>query len=233
MDGEMVFGIAKAFTQHRVRIEVLGCYINPIHPDPETRCMLHGRFMEHLRHARAFGCGIVALESGSLNGDYSPHPGNHGEEAFQQLVREMRGLVAVAGDCGVVIGMEAVTSHVVSTPEKMRRLLDEIDSPHLKVVFDPVNLLNLDNFIFQCDVVERSLELLGDDILVVHAKDFRVSGGHYQTCPAGSGMLDYDAFLPWFDQYKPGIAIILEEAGPVAAAASRDFLLQSLSPIIT
>lgn len=232
VDEEMVSEIAAAFTRHRVRIEVLGCYINPIHPDPETRRSLHGRFMEHLRHARAFGCGIVALESGSLNGDYSPHPGNHGKEAFQQLVREMRGLVAVAGDCGVVVGIEAVTSHVVSTPEKMRRLLDEIASPHLKVVFDPVNLLNAYNFTFQRDVVHRSLELFGDDIMVVHAKDFRVAGDHYETCPAGSGMLDYDAFLPWFGQHKPGITVLLEEAGPEAAGASRQFLMQSISSII-
>lgn len=125
MDERMVAGIAEAFIRHRVRIEVLGCYINPIHPDPATRDSLHGRFREHLRHAGAFGCGIVALESGSLHGDYSPHPGNHGEEPFQQLVRGLAGLVEEAEHCGVVVGIEAVTSHVVSTPEKMRRLLEK------------------------------------------------------------------------------------------------------------
>ena len=98
----MVAGIAAAFKRHRVGIEVLGCYINPIHPDRDTRRSLYGLFNEHLRHARAFGCGIVALESGSLNGDYSHHPGNHGEAAFQQLLPVMRELVDEASRCGVV-----------------------------------------------------------------------------------------------------------------------------------
>jgi sugar phosphate isomerase/epimerase len=125
-----------------------------------------------------------------------------------------------------------VTSHVVSTPEKMRRLLDEIASPCLKVVFDPVNLLNLHNFTFQCEVVRRSLELFGEDIIVVHAKDFRVAGDSYETCPAGSGMLDYDAFLPWFARHKPGITVLLEEAGPEAAAGCRHSLIQSIRSTI-
>lgn len=228
INAAMAGEIGAAFARHQVRIEVLACYINPIHPEPETRRSLLDLFKQHLRHACAFGSGIVALESGSLNGDYSPHPGNHSEEAFQQLLPVMRELVAEAQQCGVVVGIEAVTSHVVSTPEKMRRLLDEIASPFLKVVFDPVNLLNANNFTLQREVIHRSLELFGDEIIVVHAKDFRVTGDQCEACPAGLGMLNYDAFMPWFARHKPGIAVLLEEAGPEAAPTSRQSLINSI-----
>lgn len=232
INAAMAGEIGEAFARHQVRIEVLACYINPIHPEPNTRRTLLELFKRHLRHARAFGCGIVALESGSLNGDYSHHPGNRDEAAFQQLLPVMRELVDEAASCGVVVGIEAVTSHVISTPEKMRRLLDEIDSPNLKVVFDPVNLLNVGNFTCQHDVVRRSLELFGDEIVVVHAKDFRVEDDRFETCPAGTGMLDYDAFLPDLADRLSGIAILLEEADPEHAGSARQFIQQTIFPTV-
>jgi L-ribulose-5-phosphate 3-epimerase len=232
INAAMAGEIGAAFAQHQVRIEVLACYVNPLHPDPQTRRSLLDLFKQHLRHARSFGCGIVALESGSLNGDYSPHPGNHAEEAFQQLLPVMRELVDEAGRCGVRVGIEAVTSHVVSTPEKMRRLLDEIASPDLTVVFDPVNLLNETNFTIRHEVLRRSLELFGNDIAVVHAKDFRLDGERFVTCPAGTGMLDYQMFLPELVNQSPGIAILLEETGPDAAGFSRQFIQQTINPFV-
>jgi sugar phosphate isomerase/epimerase len=232
INAAMAREIAAAFARYQVRIEVLACYINPLHPDPQTRRSLLNLFKLHLHHARSFGCGIVALESGSLNGDYSQHPGNHGEEAFQQLLPVMRELVDEAGRYGVRVGIEAVTSHVVSTPEKMRQLLDEIDSSDLTVVFDPVNLLNGTNFNNRHEVLRRSLDLFGNDIAVVHAKDFRLDGERFETCPAGMGLLDYRTFLPELAQRSPGIAILLEEAGPEAAGFSRQFIQQTMTPFV-
>lgn len=228
----MAAEISASFARYGVRIEVLGCYINPIHPDAPTRKMLLGLFKEHLRHARDFGCNIVALESGSLNADQSPHPGNTDEEAYQDLLGSMEELVAEAERCGVVVGIEAVTSHVLSTPERMRRLLDAIPSPHLQVVFDPVNLLSLANCLAQREIMQRSFDLFGGRIAVVHAKDFRISDGKLVTCPAGTGMLDYGFLLSWLARHKPGIALLMEETGPEQIAACGQFISnQNLSPI--
>jgi L-ribulose-5-phosphate 3-epimerase len=223
--------VAAAFSACRVGIEVLGCYINPIHPDAETREGLLSLFKEHLRHAQDFGCNFVALESGSLNADYSPHPGNADEAAWQEMLGSMQVLVAEAANCGVVVCIEAVTSHVISTPEKMRRLLDAIPSPHLKVVFDPVNLLTVENCGDQREIMRRSFELFGERIAVVHAKDFRLENGIFAICPAGTGSLDYEFLLNWLSDHKPGIAILLEEAGPRHAAACRDLIMNRLLPL--
>ena len=220
--------IGAAFVRHQVGIEVLGCYINPIHPDPVERRILLAWFKEHLRHAREFGCNLVALESGSLNPDYSSHPGNAGEDAYQQFLASMRELVAEAESCGVVVGIEAVTSHVISTPEKMRRFLDDIPSPHLQVVFDPVNLLSVENCLNQRDIVQRSLDSFGGRIAVVHAKDFQLADGLLAFCPAGSGLMEYGLLLSWLERHRPGIAVLLEETGPDDVAASGAFIKQQL-----
>ncbi len=220
----MAAEITSAFAGNGVRVEVLGCYINPIHPHAPTRMAQMGLFKEHLHHARDFGCNIVALESGSPNADQSFHPKNDTEIVYQELLGSMDELVAEAERCGVVVGIEAVTSHVLSSPEKMRRLLDDIPSSHLHVVFDPVNLLSLANFREQREVMRRSLDLFGDRITVVHAKDFRIVDGKLVTCPAGCGMLDYGLLLSWLAVHKPGIAVLLEEAGRDHVAACGRFI---------
>lgn len=78
--------IGEAFRQKGVQIAVLSCYINLIHPDPRERRRQIELFKEHLRYVRDFGCGIVATETGSLNPDWSFHPGNHSEKSFRRML---------------------------------------------------------------------------------------------------------------------------------------------------
>ena len=206
------FEVAQAFSRHGVQIAILGCYINPIHPDPASRRSQMGWFMEHLRFARDFGCGVVALESGSIRPDYSPDPANHEPPAFNEMLATLAELVAEAERYGVIVGLEAVTSHTVSTPQKMRRVLDTIASNNLQVVFDPVNLLTPDNHGDQHRVIGESLDLFGERIIAVHAKDYIAEGNSLRIVPAGSGQLDYRSFLPAIATRKPLINVLLEEA---------------------
>jgi len=222
----LAFEIGQAFHKHGVQIAVLGCYVNPIHPDRTTRQSLLGLFKEHLRYARDFGNGLVALETGSVNADYSPHPENHGETAFQQSLASIAELAAEAEQFGVVVGIEAVTSHVVSTPHKMRRMLDAVASNNLQVVFDPVNLLSLDNYHEQERVIGESFELFGDRIAIIHAKDFVVENGQFKCTSAGLGMLRHDLVMEFAVKQKPGISILLEDTNEQTAQDSRHFLRQ-------
>lgn len=224
LNAELARNIGSAFAQHGVGIEVLGCYINPIYPDLAARRNLLEYFKDHLRFAREFGCGIVALESGSVNPDYLPHPENHGREAFEAMLQSLSELVAEAEKCGVTVGLEAVTAHTVSSAQKMRHVLDIFGSKHLKVVFDPVNLLSAENAADQARVIPEALQLLGDDIAVFHAKDFILENGALKVVPAGCGQLDYNTVLDFIRSSKPNLAILLEEAAPIEAARSAEFL---------
>lgn len=223
--------IGAAFRHHGVQIAVLGCYVNPIHPDPATRQSLLGLFKEHLRYARDFGNGLVALETGSVNADYLPHPDNHSEAAFQQSLASIAELVAEAEKFGVVVGIEAVATHPVSTPQKMRRMLDAVGSNNLQVVFDAVNLLTLENHCEQERVIAESLDLFGDRIAIIHAKDFIIKNGEFLPVGTGFGMLRHDLVMKFAVQQKPGISILLEGTSPEAAPASREFLLRAAAQV--
>lgn len=216
--------IGAAFAQHGVGIEVLGCYINPIHPDLATRKKLLQFFKDHLRFARDFGCGIVALESGSVNADYSPHPANHGEAAFQEMLTRIGELVAEAEKFGVTVGFEAVHCHTVSTAQKMRRVLDAIRSNKLRVVFDAANLVSPENFREQSCLVPEALNLLARDIAVIHAKDFVFENGPLKAVPAGRGQLDFAPVMNFVRTRNRDVTVLLEETSESAAPECAEFL---------
>jgi len=207
----MAYEIGQAFQLHGIQIAVLGCYINPIHPDPDTRSVLLGLFKEHIRYAHDFGCGLVALETGSVHADYSFHPDNHSERAFQMFLTAIASLVAEAEKFGVIVGIEGVTTHVVSTPAKMRRVIDAIGSNNLQVVFDPVNLLSMENYQNQDRVMQDTFDLYGDRIAVVHAKDFIIRGETFTAVRTGRGRLNYGLLLDLIHKRKPYVSILLEE----------------------
>jgi L-ribulose-5-phosphate 3-epimerase len=203
--------IRNAFSAGNIQIAVLGCYFNLIHPDKAERRNGIERFKEHIRYARDFGCSIVATETGNVNAEIFYTEENFHEEPFQEVVKTVRELVEEAEKFGVIVGIEAGVNHPVYSSKAMKRLLDMIDSNNLQVVFDPVNLLTIDNYQNQEAVFQEAMELFGDRIAIFHAKDFIVEGDRVVTTAVGKGLLNYDFLFPLIKAKKPYMEIIMEE----------------------
>jgi L-ribulose-5-phosphate 3-epimerase len=213
-------GVGGAFRSRGLRVAVLGCYINPIHPDPSERRDSVDRFKEHLRFARDFGCSIVATETGSLNADCSPHPANGGGQAFSALVGTLEELAAEAERSGVFACIEGVASHVASTPARLKAVLDAVGSNRLGVLLDPVNLLTPENHGCQDAIMEECFELFGDRVLAVHAKDFAVESGRLRVVPAGTGGLDYGRLFRLLAALAAPVDLIVEDLRPADMAGA-------------
>ncbi len=217
-------GVRDAFGRHGIRIAVLGCYINLGDPDDARLRPELDRFKAHLRFARDFGCAVVGTETGSLNADFSRHPDNGGEEAFRIVLGRVRELVREAERFGVCVGIEAVERYVISSPRRLRRLIDEVGSPNLRVIYDPVNLLSAANCEREAGIVAEAHALLGDRIGIVHAKDYTVDGGQFRELPAGRGALGYRRILRWIKERKPDLDVLLENTDPATVAGTVSFL---------
>jgi sugar phosphate isomerase/epimerase len=212
--------IRDIFARRNIAIAVLGCYINPVHPDPDQRENSLRRFEEHLRFARDFGCSMVGTETGSCNPDCSFHPDTEKPETFELFCTSIERLLNTAEKCGSIVAVEAVAGqHTISTIELMAKLLDRFKSPALKVIYDPVNLIPVNGPTEPQSVFfERAFDAFGDHIVAIHAKDFRMEGGKKsQGLPAGSGELDYPALLNLIMRKKPNIDILLENSSPDTA----------------
>ncbi len=217
--------IAEAFSRRGIAVAVLGCYINPVHPDAERRTAELRRFEDHLRAAADFGSRIVGTETGSIAPDCSFHPDTALESTFLTLVESVRVLARTAERVGgVTVGVEAVAStHTISTPALMRRLLDAVDSPTLGVIFDPVNLIPKTGTVDETALMDECFAAFGDRIIALHAKDYRIEEGSYgprkiAPLPAGSGEMDWaGVFRRLRAAGKAEVPILLENAGPAEA----------------
>lgn len=213
--GEHAGRMKDAFSAEGVGIAVLGCYINLVDPDEAARRKALDRFKFYLSMAGAFGCRIVGTETGSLNADWSFHPDNLNESTMTRLIESVRELTACAEAHGVCVGIEGVVSHVATTPARLRRVLDAVDSPALRVIFDPINFLNAENCDRQHEIIREAIDLFGDRMSILHLKSFEVADGVLRSVPACSGRLD-DAFLVEALK-RTAITDILLEDTPTAA----------------
>jgi len=222
--------VRDAFAAQAINIAVLGCYINPIHPDPEARELSLRRFEEHLQFARDFGCAIVGTETGSRNADCTYHPASQSEDAFLELVRSVRRLADTAEKYGSIVGIEGVAHHhTMDTYDKLVRLLEMVDSDNLRVIYDPVNFFPLDECHRQQELMDEAFRRFGDRIVAIHCKDFIINADGLKEgdLPSGEGEFDHAHFMKLLRKQKPGIDIILESTHTGNVEQVLEFVRQS------
>ncbi|WP_145414499.1 sugar phosphate isomerase/epimerase [Paenibacillus xylanexedens] len=214
--------VGEQFASRGVKIAVLGCYINPIDPDPVSRRADINRFKEHLRYARDFGCSMVATETGERTTYKDSHPDTYDAKSWSVLKDTLEEITEEAEKWGVHAAIEPVATHTLHTHEHMTRLFEEIPSSNLGMLFDPCNLIKQQHTADQGAFLREVMEKLYEKIIVIHAKDvaFNAQGEKYNPVP-GAGILDYPLFFELLKTYKPHIDISLEgvnaeEAVPAA-----------------
>lgn len=204
-----------------VSVSVLGCYINPIHPDAQTRQAEVNRFCEMLKFAKYMGADMVGTETGDLG---KLREDNRTEDVYQTFMKSARQIVSCAEKLGVMVGIEGVTLHTIYSPQRMRRFLDEIDSPNVSVIFDAVNLIDAENADRQEEMMDEAFTLFGDRISVIHLKDYVVRDGVMQRAEIGKGDFNFEHLFAWCKKNKPYIHAVVEEIPPEYVAQTCCFL---------
>ncbi len=206
--------IRKKLEEREIHVAVLGCYINPTNPDEKERQKAVWKFIEHLKYARAIGADMVGTETGRYDTDFRVVPYTYTEGCYKLLLKSMREIVAAAEKLGVIVGVEAVHDHTLYCPEMMRRFLEDIDSPNVEAILDPVNLISAENYKDQEEVIEKAFRLYGDRIGVIHVKDFVMKEGQPSFAHIGEGLFHYEPLLRNIKRDKPYITMLLEESDP-------------------
>lgn len=216
--------LKRQFAKNELDVAVLGNYLNLAHPDPEVIRATQEKYYAHLRFASLLGCGMVGTETGAPNPEYKFCPECRSEEALNTFIRNLKPVVRCAEQMGVIMAIEPVAKHIVWNAQRCRRVLDEIGSHNLQVLFDPVNLLSLDNMDHADEVIAEAIELLGPDIAMVHLKDFlpEDAGGQLKAAAPGMGGMDYTRVMRFLKSEKPYIYATLENTTPENAVHCRE-----------
>ncbi|MBP1565482.1 MAG: sugar phosphate isomerase/epimerase [Oscillospiraceae bacterium] len=223
--------LKKLFFKNDMDIAVIGCYLNLAVPDSEKLRQNTEKYMAHIRFASILGCGVVGTETGAPNMEYKYEPECRSDKSLDIFIKNLRPIVEYAEKMGVIVAIEPVLKHIVYSPRRARKVLDEIGSPNLQIIFDPVNLLGTENYQNRTQVINEAIELLGKDIACVHIKDFKVDGDELTACAAGTGEMDYTDIMRFIKYQKPYIHVTLENTVPENSEKAREYIESVMSKV--
>lgn len=225
--------LRRLFEKNDMDIAVLGNYLNLAHPDSTALAGIQEKYYAHLRFASLLGCAMVGTETGAPNPEYKYSPECRTDAALSTFIKNLKPVVRCAEQLGVTVAIEPVVKHIVYDGKRARKVLDEIGSPNLQILFDPVNLLSMENVDAREDVIGEAIELLADNIVMLHFKDFlrENAGGQLKAIGPGLGGMDYTQVLKFAKERKPFIFATLENTTPENAEACRKFLQQKYDEI--
>ena len=149
--------------------------------DPATRAERLDRFRWALNRTTELGLKDIMLHAGFLPDVRDPL-----RKAFLDTLAQVADL---ASRVGVTVAFETGQE----TAKLLRRTLDDLNCPNLKVNFDPANML-----LYDMDDPLEAIELLAPDIRSVHMKDANrptVKGTWGEEVPLGKGQTNTKAFV--------------------------------------
>lgn len=216
--------LKRLFDRNELDVAVLGCYLNLANPDPVQLKAIQDKYMANIRFAAHLGAGVVGTETGAPNVEYKFEEACWNEESLQIFIKNLRPVVKYAEQMGVLMAIEPVVRHIVCNPVRARRVLDEIDSPNLRIILDPVNLLEIYNYEKQDEIIDEAIELLGKDVAVLHVKDFAIRDGKLVSVAVGQGQCHWDRIIPYMKKEKPFMHATLEDTKPDNAVAALNYI---------
>ena len=199
--------IASTYRSVGIEIHSLGVYTNLIHPDEDERQKNLDYFEAMMKIAATMGVRYLITEAGHYHPE-GPAPAvayHFQEEVWKRTVDTGRRLATMAGNHGVTVLLEPFFRGFLASAKRTRLFLEEADSPHIRVLLDPANLLELND-------LEEMFDQLTPWIDCLHAKDRRLHVD--RGVPAGQGDLDYAKFVSLAAQHVPHAPMILEYVGP-------------------
>jgi len=219
---ELAAEVREELARAKISCAVLGCYLGLAAEDEEEAARVREIYRAHLRFAAWIGAGCVGTETPPVTGPDGE--GCRTEAHFRLALDRLRPLAREAENLGVTLAVEPVCTHIVYNPVMAERMLNELDSPNVKIILDAVNLIDSAHTDEADAVIREAVWRLGEETRVLHMKDFVPAPGapRPQELPCGQGQMRYGDLLKLArDRDLP---MTLECTSPDNAEEARKFL---------
>ena len=199
--------IARAYRSAGIAIHSMGVYTNLIHGDAAERQACLAYFESMMKVGSQMGVRTFITEAGHYEPE-KPTPGvpyHFREQIYQQMLATMRQVADMAERHDATVLLEPFFAGFLASAKRTRVFLQEVNSPRIRALLDPANLLEVDD-------LEEMFEQLTPWIDCIHAKDRKLHVD--QGVAAGQGDLDYHKFVSLAIRRTPKAPLILEYVGP-------------------
>ncbi len=237
LTSEWAQSVQKDLDNAGIRVAILGCYINPVHPDPEKRESQLQVFENGLDLAHELKNPIVATETGSLDAKNIRCEDTWSDKNFTIFLNIIERLLNRAIKNNVTMAIEAVADkNTIDTPQRMLKVMKTFESPNLRVLFDAVNILPINGVDNYEAYYDEAVSMLSPYICAMHLKDFvwapslsefpfakgPVKNG---TIPIGEGLMPWKTIFGIYKKYKVDkVPMTLENFNPVTLKRSLEFV---------
>lgn len=204
--------IKETFEAEGIKIVGIGSYGRFVSPNPDEKSQIIEDTKKWIRLAKDFGTNVVVTEAGSKHAtnNWQDCEENHTEKTWEEIVEVYKNLAKFAYRYKVIVAIEPHFGQVIKDAKDLRRLLDDVALPNLKVVYDAANSVNEKNQESQKQAVDEVFELLGKDIILVHAKDAVVENKETKFVPAGKGIVPYRKLFQALKEHNYDGPVLLE-----------------------
>ena len=199
--------IADTYRTAGLSIHSIGVYTNLIHPDEAERKANLDYFEAMMQVGAQMGVRAFITEAGHYHaeGPAPRVPHHFQEEVWGMMVATGKQLATVADRYDATVLVEPSFRSFFASAKRTRVFLEEVDSPRVRALLDPANLLEINDLEEMFDQLEPWIDCL-------HAKDRKLHVD--RGVPAGQGDLDYRKFVTLAAARTPAAPLILEYVGP-------------------
>lgn len=210
--------------KHNIQVGVLGTYVQMGINDEAQRRKNVRDYISQLPVCKALGAACIGNETTEMHNQPAGTTRQRGQYMFTKSMDE---ILPEAERLGVTVAMEPVYYHSVNTPKAAYDVLQAIQSPNFKLIFDPGNLVSIDNVDHQQQLWDDVARYMGDKIVAVHFKgmNFKYDGtGDFFSTSLEESCIDYAGAFRMLKQLPQDIYVLREEAVPAVAASDIAFM---------
>lgn len=191
-------------------VHMFGSYARPGLPDFEQKSE------DAVRAARVLGARRIRVWAGSKE------PAEADDEMWEMVCGSLREFALKAESEGITLAAETHSGTLAATPGGCLRLLEQVGAPNLKLNFQVVDPRNPD--------LDRTVELIGDHVVNVHAQNYRPSAidkDKMEISCISEGVIDYERLAELLS--RRGFTGFIEVEFLKGEHVSEEIMLESLS----
>lgn len=214
---ELIQRIQSSLRKTSLTMAALSGTCNLIHPDPKIRAECLARLNYLVSISPQLAAPIVSLCTGTRDPAdmWRAHPDNNSTQAWRDLLVSLECILPTAEEYQILLGIEPEPANVINSATSARKLLDELQSPALKIIFDAANLVAVHPAAQHDSILDEATDLLGTDIVLAHAKDLQ--------------NLDCSHYLPLLEKIGFRGSVILHGVTELEVPAAAAFLRARLA----
>ena len=181
-------------SENKLEMAALSGTFNMIHPEQKQRLDGLERMRVLSKNCVAMGTSVITICTGSRDpvDKWRHHADNNSVAAWKELTYILGKALYLAEEQNIVLAFEPEVANVVNSIEKAKRLLREMRSKHLKVVFDAANLFEIASQKQIRYLISKGVDQLGEHIAIVHAKGKNEKG---DFVAAGKGIIPFQHLM--------------------------------------